>query len=190
MLNFLSLLKKDNTNREDETKAEHTQTITKNKLDFPISKDILFKLQNSNIENTKWFSLTGTISLCKCVDVYDGDTLTIIIPFNNNIYKKKCRLKGIDCAELRSKNIEEKKIAEDTKKVLEDFVLNKMLYVKCDKEDKYGRSLVELYLTEKDLEMNINSINNKLIEMKLAYEYDGKSKKLFENWFDNDSKKE
>lgn len=145
--------------------------------------ECLIKLQNSNLDNTKWFSLNGLKSLSKCIDVYDGDTVTLVIPFENKLYKKKCRLKGIDCAEIKTKNIEEKTKGLESKKILEELILNKILYIRCDKEDMYGRSLVDIYLTEEELDKDINSINNRMIEMNQAYQYDGKTKKLFEDWY-------
>jgi endonuclease YncB( thermonuclease family) len=152
------------------------------KKDEP-KESLIIKIQNSNINNTNWFSLNGVNSLCKCIDVYDGDTVTLVIPFLNNLYKKKCRLKGIDCAEIKTKNIEEKTKGLESKKILEELILNKILYIRCDKEDMYGRTLVDIYLTEEDLENDRNSINNKMIEMNQAYQYDGKTKKLFEDWY-------
>ena len=131
-----------------------------------INYKLLIKLQNSNLNNTNWFSLNGIKTLGKCIDIYDGDTLTLVIPFENNLYKKKCRLKGIDCAEIKTKNTDEKTKGLESKKILEDLILNKIVYIRCDKEDKYGRSLVDIYLTEDELEKDINSINNKMIEMK------------------------
>ena len=53
-------------------------------------------------EQIPWFSLNGLICKCKVIDVYDADTVTIILPFNEKLYKVKCRLLGIDSA--RKKN--------------------------------------------------------------------------------------
>lgn len=44
------------------------------------------KVELKNIEDlycndVKWFCLDGLNMKCKCIDVYDGDTITIIFPF-------------------------------------------------------------------------------------------------------------
>ncbi len=43
-------------------------------------------------DNTPWLSLEKETLLCKVIDVYDGDTITVKLPFNSKFYKKKCRL--------------------------------------------------------------------------------------------------
>lgn len=143
-------------------------------------------IENLNYDNVKWFSLDGLNIKCKCIDVYDGDTITLIVPFLNTFFKKKCRLQGIDCAELRSKNEVEKNFAKDTKLYLENMILNKIVYIRCGKDDKYGRTLIKVYLNEHDLNIEENSINDSLIEIGRACVYDGKTKKIFEDWFNKD----
>lgn len=137
-----------------------------------------------NKENTPWFSLNGNISECKVIDVYDADTVTIIIPYNSKMYKIKCRLHGIDSAEIRTKNKEEKKIALESKEWVASIIKDKVIWIKCGKWGKYGgRMLGTLYLTEEDLNNN-KSFNSKIIEKGYAYKYDGKKRKrLFEDWF-------
>lgn len=131
-----------------------------------------------NNDDVKWLSLDGQKLLCKVIDVYDGDTLTIVFPFCNTFFKEKCRLEGIDSAEIRTKNIEEKKYAIETKKWLSNLILNKFVYIQCGNWDKYGRLLGTIFLIE-----NPNkSINNMLIENNMAYQYDGKTKKCFTEW--------
>ena len=62
-------------------------------------------LENTTIDVPE-FSLSGYKCYCKVLDVYDGDTITLGFIFSKNIYKKRCRLEGIDCAEIRTKNPE------------------------------------------------------------------------------------
>ena len=45
--------------------------------------DILLK--NANKDNTPWFSFQGQELEAKVVDIYDGDTMTIAIPFNRKV---------------------------------------------------------------------------------------------------------
>jgi len=134
-------------------------------------------------ENTKWLSLEGIVCQCKVVSVYDADTVTIALQWNNDIYKVKCRLLGIDSAEKRTKNQNEKKVALDATKWLQNLILNKIIWVKCGKWGKYGgRMLGELYLDTKDIKTS-SSINNLIVKNGFAYHYDGKKKKQFSEWY-------
>ena len=63
------------------------------------------KLLNSTYDNTSIFSLEGKTLSAKCVDIYDGDTLTLTVSIAGNIYKFKMRLSGIDTPEIRPKKI-------------------------------------------------------------------------------------
>jgi hypothetical protein len=40
-------------------------------------------LESTETENIPWLSLEGLTCKCKVVDVYDADTMTIALPFNN-----------------------------------------------------------------------------------------------------------
>lgn len=148
------------------------------KLCFPF----LFK-KNVDIldcENAPELSFKDEFCRCKVIDVYDGDTITIIIAFKNNPYKIKCRLSGIDSAEIRTKNVEEKNAGLVAKHWLSDQILGKKIWIKCGDWDKYGRLLGEIFL-EKDTQ----SINQTLMEKNLAYSYDGKKKRKFDEWKKN-----
>jgi endonuclease YncB( thermonuclease family) len=134
-------------------------------------------------ENTPWLSLDGITCQCKIVDVYDADTVTIALPFNNQLYRVKCRLLGIDSAEKRTKNLEEKKVALEATEWLSTLIKDKVIWVKCGKWGKYGgRMIGTLYMSEEELEKN-NSINTQIIEKGFAYSYNGKKKKKFEEWY-------
>lgn len=130
-----------------------------------------------------WFTLEGTKCRCKVVDVYDADTVTIVLPWNKELYKVKCRLLGIDSAERRTKNLKEKKYSYEAKEWLENLIKDKVIWIDCDDWGKYGgRMLGTLYLTEEDYK-NGKSINDMIIEKGYAYKYDGKKKKKFEDWY-------
>ena len=149
------------------------------KLCFPF----LFKMKNVDIldiEDAPELTFKNVFCKCKVVDVYDGDTITIIIAFEGNPYKIKCRLSGIDSAEIRTKNLDEKTAGLIAKQWLSDQILGKKIWIRCGDWDKYGRLLGEIFLEE-----NTKSINDVLIERKLAYPYDGKKKRKFEEWQKN-----
>jgi endonuclease YncB( thermonuclease family) len=130
-----------------------------------------------------WLSLEGVVGQCKVISVYDADTVTIAVPLNEKLYKVRCRLLGIDSAEKRTKNIEEKKVANEATEWLRSQINNQIIWVKCGKWDKYGgRVLGTLYMTEKDMNDN-SSVNMMIVDKGYAYKYDGKKKQKFEEWF-------
>lgn len=135
------------------------------------------------------FSLNGSSHICKVVYIYDGDTVNIVIDFNNKLTKFNCRLLGIDTCEMTSKDATKKqkavqarnflinKITNEplkdtlTKKEIKDMLSKsrKLCYVKCHDFDKYGRLLIDLYDNDKSL----ISYNQELINNNLAVSYDG-----------------
>ena len=76
-----------------------------------------------NYDNTtKIFSFKGQKIKCKVVSVYDGDTMKVVFPLNNKMYKWNCRLLGIDTPELRTKDKHEKDLAKIAKENLMKLV--------------------------------------------------------------------
>jgi len=138
------------------------------------------KIMFTDSSEVSWFSLDGTACQCKVIDVYDADKVTIMLEFSGELYKVKCRLLGIDSAEKRTKNLEEKTVALEATKWLSELINNKVIWVKWGKYG--GRMLGTLYMTEKDMKNGV-SINNMVVEKGYAYFYDGKKKKKFEEWF-------
>ena len=146
-------------------------------------KNVNTELSQCNNENTKWLSLEGIVCECKVISIYDADTVTIALYWNNRFYKVKCRLLGIDSAEKRTKNQDEKKVSLNATKWLQNLILNKIIWVKCGKWGKYGgRMIGELYLNKKDIKTDI-SLNNLIVQNGFAYYYDGKKKKQFSEWY-------
>jgi endonuclease YncB( thermonuclease family) len=132
-----------------------------------------WKYRNYN-KLTKFYTLNKINVWAKIVHVYDGDTVHAVftLPNSSSIYKYKLRLAHIDTPELRSKNTKEIKKANEAKKVVEDMILNKIVYLELEGEDKYGRILANIYIN------NIN-LNQYLIENKYAYRYEGGTKIKF-----------
>ena len=122
----------------------------------------------------------------RVIDIYDADTITVILFFRNDPSIIKLRLFGIDTPEMKPKNdneneiIKEKALAIIAKIVLTDLIKNNndLLYIKTNGSEKYGRTLATLFLKKDDT----TSINQKLIDLKLADSYYGKKKeKIFQN---------
>lgn len=139
---------------------------------------------------TPEFTLNGTCTKGRLVDIIDGDSLSIILPLFNNYYRYNVRINGIDTCELKSKNQENKTLAlqarscllklvtakdhpitlsrQEIKQILNENVF--VVYLKCLDFDKYGRLLAEIY-THSDV-----SFSQHLLDNKLAYKYTGQTK--------------
>lgn len=149
-----------------------------------------------NYDNkTPYFKLIGNKNFCRVVDIYDGDTLTVVLNiFDSHYYKFNVRLSGIDTCEMRSVNDETKEKAIQarnklfqlittenynnynfsTKKELKHFFDNNifLIWIECEDFDKYGRLLANLYKNKNDT----LSFSQILINEKLAYSYNGDRK--------------
>ena len=145
--------------------------------------DDINMFENCTGDNVPWLSLNGITCQCKVVDVYDADTVTIVLPFNNELYRVKCRLLGIDITEKRTKNLDEKKVALEATEWLSVLIKDKVIWVKCGNWGKYGgRMLGTLYMSEDEMEQD-RSINLQIVDKGFAYAYDGKKKRKFEDWY-------
>jgi endonuclease YncB( thermonuclease family) len=126
-------------------------------------------------KNTPYFTFKGQSHICKCVSVYDGDTITVVFDtkiVNGGVgpyYKHRIRLLGIDTPELRTKNLEEKKMGIMVRDFVREKILNKIIRIECDEFDKYGRLLANVFIGDEN-------INELLVDMKYAYKYDGGTK--------------
>ena len=118
-------------------------------------------------------------------DVYDGDSVKVVIMYRNEPMKIIIRLFGIDTPELRpsrkniyrDKEITKAKISRDA---LKSFILNKSLQIEFLGNDKYGgRVLGILYAINYDKKI---SVNQWLISEGHALAYDGGKK---QGWFPN-----
>ena len=118
------------------------------------------------------------LTMGKVIKVYDGDTITIAskMPFENSpYYRFSVRLKGIDCPESRTKNMEEKQCATLTRNFLRTMLSDKIVLLKDVELEKYGRILANVYLDD----VNISEL---LCEKHMAVKYDGGTKQCPENW--------
>lgn len=137
----------------------------------------------------EFLSLNNKIMDAYVIDVYDGDTITIVINLYNihtgkrQLYKWKCRLAGIDTPEIRTKNQLEKISAQTAKNALESICLYKIIKIKCGEFDKYGRLLIWIF-TRNLLDNKMNKsgkiyVNEWMIEQGYAKSYNGGKK---EEW--------
>lgn len=146
--------------------------------------------------STPVFSLANTNSYARLVDLYDGDTITVVLPIaENNYYKFACRVNGIDTPELRSTDPQAKalgikardrmielcigrKVPEGDEKSKKQWIKEQLttavqlVYVECEGMDKYGRVLLKVRKSKED-PMSFGDI---LLHEGLAYEYGGGTK--------------
>lgn len=114
----------------------------------------------------------------KVIKVYDGDTITIQfrLPYKKSpLYKISVRLNGLDCPELKTKNLIEKQCSQIAKEKVSDLLLGQTVEFKNVSMEKYGRLLADVYFKGK-------SVNQWLLDNHLAVGYDGGTKKAPDNW--------
>ena len=139
-------------------------------------------LADANWKNTVEF--VPLVTEGKVIKVYDCDTITIATKFpylttlneSNIMYRFHVRLLGIDTPEMKTKNADEKSIAQLAQKTLSDLILNKNVTLKNTSLDKYGRILANVY-TENGVELSSWAITSRF-----AVSYDGGTKKSPISW--------
>lgn len=147
-------------------------------------------LSKHHDKNTKQFNLNGKILYGRVVSIIDGDTIKVVIHIFKEYYKFTIRLNNIDTCEKTSDNSEVKELSLKAKNRLYELITYKTNYdniydelntntygiwLKCTKNDKYGRILADIFINKEDT----ISLNQILINEKLAYNYKG-GKKLSE----------
>lgn len=160
-----------------ESAASSTATLYPNSriLDPELVDEATLARLDSDLDaagSPSWFNLDGEMMRAKVIDVYDGDTVTLVFRFASKIWKDKCRLTGIDTAEIRTRDADEKVRGLEARDWLRAKLLNKKVWVECGKWDKYGRLLGTIYLTS-DFQQ---SVNQELINHGFAVPYFGGTK--------------
>jgi endonuclease YncB( thermonuclease family) len=137
-------------------------------------------LQNVEYKDTQTFY--HDITYCKCVKVYDGDTITICTPAPSNVfYKFPVRLMGIDAPEIKGGGNNEKKLGIISRDKLRNKILGKIIRLEIIKQpEKWGRILAIVYLDDEN-------ICQWLLDNKLAIPYEGKTKFKPTEWLDDDT---
>lgn len=110
---------------------------------------------------------------------YDGDTITFEIPNIHPLFGEHIpvRVKGIDTAEIRTKNLCEKQAGRTAQRLVENLLKGaKRVDLVHVARDKYFRILA-------DVEIDGKNLKDVLVKNKLAYFYDGGTKKKVD-WCD------
>lgn len=148
-------------------------------------------LKNITYDNTPTFTFKGKNYICKVLDIYDGDTITVAYYLEGfNYVKSNIRLMGIDTPELKGEqrdmgikarnhliklltniNIDKEYTRKEIRQLINNSNENIINVLFLD-FDKYGRPLATLY-------KNGNNINESLVKDGYAKKYDGGKK---EQW--------
>ena len=114
--------------------------------------------------------------------VVDGDTIDVTFDLGFDLYKKeRVRVAGVDTPEKRTRNLEEKALGIDAtnwlKAKLESVIRgDDELIIRTELTGgvgKYGRLLGWIYIGDNDL-----SVNEEMITLGYAHEYDGGTKNM------------
>ena len=148
-------------------------------------------LQRTDFDQVPRFTFKGITTLAKIVSVYDGDTVTLGFKWNKIYIKKSFRLYGIDTPELHPpKDDPYYQLHQQAGRMIANWVgeqlLNKIVWIQFTKEDKYGRLMGCIYLSNQIPPFkNImdNSFNQLLIDKGYAIPYFGKTKDAFSQQF-------
>lgn len=97
----------------------------------------------------KLFTFDGLATNARVVDVYDGDTVTVVFYYNNQPIKQKMRLIGYDTPEMKPKMTMQNRdkyvaAANKAKCFLKQLILNKVVWIELKREEKYGRLLGDM----------------------------------------------
>lgn len=154
---------------------------------------------------TPFLNLDGWSGEARVVDVYDGDTVQVVMRFRGVPVRACIRLLGIDTCEIRSKVATNRALAyaarnrvlslatgtpasdwkdmsrRNVRKALDGQCA--VVHTNCSETDKYGRTLANLSVraegTELALQETAPAFGDILVDEGLAYRYTG-GKKLSE----------
>lgn len=156
-----------------------------NNIEIKKMNSLSEKLKSIDYKKIPLFSFKDKIIIARIVEVYDGDTCTILFEYNGEIIKYKCRCMGYDCAEMRPKKDDpnrdqEKALALKAKNRFIELTggPDSIVQIKCLDFDKYGRILGYIYSLDSDI-IHDESINNIMIREGHGKAYEGGTK---EEW--------
>ena len=162
---FMKKKTNNNNNKEIVLQSNDKTTAYKNQIIQQIASIPIKKIQH----------FIPIVTNGVVISVHDGDTITLATYVNEKLYKFSVRLRGIDCAEIRTTNPIEKECAELAKKETSELVLGKYVDLTNVNIDKYGRLLA-------DVVVNGTNVSHHLLQRRLAVEYFGKTKVVPKNW--------
>lgn len=160
---------------------------------MPCSSELLQRLLDCPAVVPK-FDFEGQAFYARLVKVYDADSVTIVTELFGKLYSFNVRLLEIDTPEMKAKDPKEKALAIRARDCVAAWALpgrfevggghteNEIkaalretpvvVFVRCQKNDLYGRCLAHLYKDNADEQ----SVSQLLIQNGLADPYYGKTK--------------
>ena len=137
-----------------------------------------YQLRKTTNENTPLFNFDGYRTLCKVVNVYDGDTITVIFYYKRNAIKYKVRMYGYDSPEMKpllslENRDEEIKKAKEAKEYLRQLIDKKIVTLECGKFGKFGRLLGKIYVGDSCFSAQLY-VNDHMVEMGYGKPYFGR----------------
>lgn len=142
------------------------------------TKDLI----KNTFEDLREFTFDGLITKAKIVDVYDGDTVTIVFYYKDMPIKDRFRIRGYDSPELKPrKDIECRTLHINAAKRARNFLivklLNQIVWVKFSDEEKYGRLMGDIYFinpkSDNVFTGNEISISTMMLENGFGKQYGG-----------------
>ena len=129
-----------------------------------------------SLKTYKPFNLIDHTTWVRVVDVYDGDTIKVLMNYRGSVDQWTVRMNGYDSPEMKpakaNPNREKEKIAARLAKDAMIEKTRKPIFIKVVGFDKYGRLLAEAY-------QGRLHINRWMIDNGYGYPYDGGKKKEF-----------
>ena len=118
---------------------------------------------------------TNDFKEVKLISVYDGDTFKVNLSCKKAVFCKEIsvRVRGIDTAELKTKNLKEKQKALAAKEFTEQFLFSGKIILRNCQRDKYFRLLCEVFVENKKETINLAQ---ELLSSDLAIKYESKKK--------------
>jgi len=95
--------------------------------------DVLYR---ATLENTQPY--VPPLRSGRVVNVYDGDSLTVVTVIHGTAYNVRLRLRGIDAPEIRSKCAQEKAAAHAAREALAALASDRIVRISNVSLDKYG----------------------------------------------------
>jgi len=137
-----------------------------------ILSGVIFLATATSIAGDQFYDDVLVSKICR---VYDGDTFYADIDSFPSILGKNIgiRIAGIDAPEIRTKNIEEKRLAKEARDIIEYFLTSaERIELKNLRRGKYFRIIADVYADGRNLAQV-------LLNAGLAHPYNGGTKPAF-----------
>lgn len=149
-------------------------------------------LRNVDVDRVPALGIGGYSGWVRLADVYDGDTITVIAPLADEMFKVRVRLSGVDAPELVGAGKRAGLASRDALiahltgidmtgvgKIMVRHVLRTnaiLVWIVCNGYDKYGRALCQVYNEAQAIAGRLASTQDFLVGAGYAVPYDGGSR--------------